>query len=743
MLRSRPVRIALWVLGAAGVALLVRTYLRDWQSALAAQSTEFRIGYEGSPPYQLLDANGGPTGPALELIQEAARRTKVRLRWVRVDSGPDEAFRRDRVDLWPLVAITGERRAKYYIGQPWRTGRTWLVTKGKAQQDPARLPVGSVASLGMGAMVRQLVPERYRQLRFRPSASSVDALAELCAGTVDVAFLQDSSADLPIKVPPPCQTVALRFSAVPQAEKGYGIAASYQTRGAREAADLLRGAMVGMSDDGTIATVYFRWFGNTSKEVYAVNRLLESESQTAYAQFAVGILVLLTGSLLLQSWRLRAERNRAELASSSATRASRAKSEFLSHMSHEIRTPLHGVIGSVELLQQTPLSAEQRQLVDTLTKAASLLLGTINSILDFNKIESGRMRYEAAVFSPGKLMTDIASVFSYQATRKRLQLRTEIDKSLPAAVVGDPLRLREVIVNLLGNALKFTERGEVVVRAWWQPAGRLGACARLYVEVKDTGNGVDSRFVESIFAPFEQGDLSTTRRYGGTGLGLAIAKKLVEGMAGEIECESVLGAGTTFRFFVRVEETAEPAVDPEAALVPPVADLVPAQSALPGLRVLVAEDNPVNRRLVTQMLKRMGINPDLAPDGSAAARMAAERRYDLILMDCMMPVMDGFQAAAQIRADERAQGAGTVAAPAVIVAITANAFLEDRERCLAAGMDDHLGKPFTFDQLRSAVVRGAARAAEVRSALRLALATQGVPMPVASPCGQEQAPADS
>jgi CheY-like chemotaxis protein len=299
-----------------------------------------------------------------------------------------------------------------------------------------------------------------------------------------------------------------------------------------------------------------------------------------------------------------------------------------------------------------------------------------------------------------------------------------------------------VIVNLLGNALKFTDRGEVLMRAWWQPAGRLGACARLYVEVKDTGTGVDPRYVESIFAPFEQGDLSTTRRYGGTGLGLAIAKRLVEGMSGEIECESLLGEGTTFRFYVRVEESAEPAADPEASLVPPVADLVPVQNSLPGLRVLVAEDNPVNRRLVSQMLKRMGINPDLAPDGLAAARMAAERRYDLILMDCMMPVMDGFQASAQIRADERAQGAGAVAPPAVIVAITANAFVEDRERCLATGMDDHLGKPFTFDQLRSAVMRGAARAAEARSSLHLARAIQGIPMPAPLPCCSEQAPAD-
>jgi signal transduction histidine kinase/FixJ family two-component response regulator len=739
------------VLGAAGVASLLWIYHREWRVGLAVQSTEFRIGYEASPPYQLLDAAGGPTGPGLELIQEAARRTRVRLRWVRVDSGPDDAFHRNLVDLWPLVAATADRRSKYYIGQPWRTGRTWLVTRGKTQQDPARLPVGTLAALGMGAVVRKVVPEHYRQVQFRRSASSIEALAEVCAGTVDVAFVQDSSADLPVLLPPTCQTIDLRFSPVPYAEKGYGIAAAYQTPGAREAADLLRGAMVGMSEDGTVASVYFRWFGNTSKEVYTVNRLIESETQTQTAQFAVGVLILLTASLLLQTWRLRAERNRAELASSTATRASRAKSEFLSHMSHEIRTPLHGVIGSVELLQHTPLSAEQRQLLGTLTKAASLLLGTINGILDFNKIESGQMRYEATAFSPGKLLTDIASVFSYQATRKRLHLRTEIDKSLPDSVIGDPLRLREVIVNLLGNALKFTDRGEVVMRAWWQPAGRLGVCSRLYVEVKDTGTGVDPRYIESIFAPFEQGDLSTTRRYGGTGLGLAIARKLVQGMSGEIECESMLGAGTTFRFYVRVEESPQPTADPEVSLLPPVADPVPVERSLSGLRVLVAEDNPVNRRLVSQMLKRMGINPDLAPDGGAAARMAADRRYDLILMDCMMPVMDGFQAAAQIRADERTQGAGTVAPPAVIVAITANAFLEDRERCLAAGMDDHLGKPFTFDQLRSAVLRGAARATEARSTLLLAMATRGVPMPVPLlvplpgdlPCGSAQAPADS
>lgn len=729
MPRSRPVRIALWVLGAVGAGILAWSYHDRWQTDLAARTTEFRIGYEASPPYQLLDPAGGPTGPALELIQEAARRTGVRLRWVRVDSGPDDAFRRNLVDLWPLVAATAERRSEYYIGQPWRTGRTWMVTRGRVQQDPHRLPPDTVASLGIGAVVRRVVPQRYPQVQLRRSGTSLEAMAELCDGSVGAAFLQDSAADLPMALPPGCEGIDMRFSPVPYAEKGYGIAASYGTPSAREAADLLRSALVGMSEDGTIATVYFRWFGNTSKEVYAVNRLMESESETQYALLAVGVLVVLAGSLLLQTWRLRAERNRAEFASSSATRASRAKSEFLSHMSHEIRTPLHGVIGSVELLQQTPLTAEQRQMVSTLTKASRLLLGTINAILDFSKIESGQMRYEATPFNPRKLILDIASVFRYQATSKRLQLRTEIDEALSAGMIGDPFRLREVIVNLVGNALKFTERGEVVLKAWSQPGTRHGASARLYVEVKDTGTGIEPRYIDSIFAPFEQGDLSTTRRYGGTGLGLAIARKLVEGMAGEIECESRLGQGTTFRFYVRVDECPEPAPEAAGTTLPVGNEPVPVSHPMPELRVLVAEDNPVNRRLLSQMLKRLGINPDLAPDGAAAARMAGERHYDLILMDCMMPVMDGFEATVRIRENERLADSAAAQPPAVIVAITANAFFEDRERCLAMGMDDHLGKPFTFDQLRTVVLRGAARSSEARSALHLVQAVEGQPLP--------------
>jgi signal transduction histidine kinase/AmiR/NasT family two-component response regulator len=687
--------------------MLIALYRSNQEQEEQVSVREFRIGYHHSPPYQMVDEEGRPTGPAPELIQEAARRVGIRLRWVRVDAGPDEAFARELVDLWPLVAATAERRRRMYIGPPWRTARTWMVTPGEGPQSPDRLPPGSVASLGVGAVIERVVASRYPQVQVRRSASTADAYGELCAGTVSAAFVQDNAADQTIELPPMCQGVKLRFHPIPYTERGYGIAASYRTPGARLVADRLRAEFVGMSDEGTIATIYFRWFGNTSKEVYAVNRLLESESQNRYAYAVVGLLAVLILALLFQTARLRAARNRAEQASSSATRANRAKSEFLSHMSHEIRTPLHGVIGSVELLQQTPLSAEQRQLVQTLEKASQLLLGTINGILDFSKIESGQMRYEEAPFSPGKLIHDIATVFALQAASKRLVLRTEIADGLPATVIGDPLRLREVIVNLVGNALKFTERGEIVVRCWLQSAASQASRAKLCVEVGDTGPGVDSRFLETIFMPFEQGDLSTTRRYGGTGLGLAIAKKLVEGMGGEIECESVLGAGTLFRFSVRVgmgEATAEAA---EAAQTKTPEALEADPALLSQLRVLVAEDNPVNRKLLSEMLKRLGINPDLAADGAAAVRLAADHHYDLILMDCMMPVMDGFEAALRIRAHALASRVGPVGQAPVIVAITANAFREDRERCLASGMDDHLGKPFTFEQLKKAVLRGA------------------------------------
>lgn len=687
--------------------MLFALYRSNQEREAQISVREFRIGYHHSPPYQMVDEEGRPTGPAPELIEEAARRVGIRLRWVRVEEGPDAAFARDLVDLWPLVAATAERRRGMYIGPPWRTARTWMVTKGGGPESPDRLGPGSVASVGVGAVIGRVVASRYPQVQVRRPASTAEAYGELCAGTVSAAFVQDNAADQTIELPPICQGVKLRFHPIPYTERGYGIAASYRTPGARLVADRLRAEFVGMSDEGTIATIYFRWFGNTSKEVYAVNRLLESESQNRYAYVAVGLLAVLIVALLFQTARLRAARNRAERASSNATRASRAKSEFLSHMSHEIRTPLHGVIGSAELLRQTPLSAEQRQLLQTLEKASQLLLGTINGILDFSKIESGQMRYEEVSFCPRKLIRDLAAVFGLQAASKRLVFRTEIAEGLPAAVIGDPLRLREVIVNLVGNALKFTERGEIVVRCWLQPAASPGARAKLCVEVGDTGPGVDSRYLESIFMPFEQGDLSTTRRYGGTGLGLAIAKKLVEGMGGEIECESVLGAGTRFRFSVRVGIGK---VTPEAAEAgqTATAETLEADVALLAqLRVLVAEDNPVNRKLLSQMLKRLGIVPDLAPDGAAAVRLAADHRYDLILMDCMMPVMDGFEAALRIRA-RLSEGSGDAGASSpVIIAITANAFREDRDRCLAAGMDDHLGKPFTFEHLKAVLMRGA------------------------------------
>ena len=393
-----------------------------------------------------------------------------------------------------------------------------------------------------------------------------------------------------------------------------------------------------------------------------------------------------------------AARAAAEAAREQAVAASAAKSEFLANMSHELRTPLNGVIGMADLLAVTPLSAEQARFVRVLHTSAESLLGVINQVLDFSKIEAGKLDLEAVGFDVRGVVAAAVDVVAHRATAKGLALSADVSDGVPSTAVGDPTRLRQVLVNLLSNAVKFTDAGGVTVRATAAvatdgPAGGCGADVRF--EVTDTGPGIGPEGLARLFQSFSQVDASTTRRHGGTGLGLAISGRLARLMGGDIGVRSTPGAGSTFWFTVRLgTAAAEQCVDvPEAAAPAPVATVGPASVA--GLRVLVAEDNEVNQMVVGEMLRRLGVAHDVVNDGRAAVAAVAGGRYDLVLMDCQMPELDGFGATAAIRAAEAARGGGGGGGGGrlPIIALTANAITGDRERCLAAGMDDYLTKP--------------------------------------------------
>ncbi len=822
--RRPPLR---WIAAAAGAVALVAAaaavYSRQPRFDTARVWT---IGTDNTRPYHYLEAGSlgeaVPRGMSAELVQEAARRSGIRLEWRLIHQpGPKRSLAEGKVDLWPLVTVRPQTGSKLHFTAPYlRNSYVYLGTDPHWSELLSRPLVRRVALMG------ELAP-RYADSIFPDAAivvkpSREEAFSALCAGEADVVLVETRPAQrILLERPPGCESKSFYAVTVEAPTTDLGIGSTME---AAAVADRLREEIDVMIEDGVMSRLMKNWrfyYSGESELIYRGQRL---QASSRLSGGLIGFLIALSILLLFSFIRMRRARRE-------ALAASLAKSQFLANMSHEIRTPMNGIIGFASLLAETPLDRDQLEYAETIRLSGEALLTIINDILDFSKIEAGKLSLESAPCNVHQVAVQTCELIGPKLSGTFVELVLDWSPDVPADLIGDSARIRQVLLNLVSNAAKFTPSGQIVIRA------HKPTPSQLRIDVRDTGIGIPLEKQPLLFGEFVQADASTSRKYGGTGLGLAISRRLVEAMGGTVGFTSHPGAGSTFWFTLPVPSTAIAVIDPEpkvdiapmrvlvvddlplnrelleaqlerwkaghesaasaadaltrlrravrigkpfdvvlidyfmpevngeqlartiladeelrstplvmlsskagdreevkrflelgffdvlskpvmrpghqlldslrravnrspktakVAIAPPFVKAPPLRCDPVFCHVLLAEDNPINQRLETVLLQKAGCRVDLAADGREALEKALAFNYDLIFMDCQMPEMDGFESAAGIRASRPNPP---------IVALTANAMAGDRERCLAAGMDDYISKPIKASELKRVLDR--------------------------------------